>query len=78
MLVQLQVRLEMGREEMRELKIIIMQLLSDLKPSTLTAKPSLLAVLEQGGVREGADLSDRSFSNLVIKFVQVCRHVYCC
>ena len=71
MLQQLKVRIEMAREEMRELNIIVMQLISDLKPPTqLSDRHTLLAVMAQGGVREGADLSERSCSKMVTKLLQ--------
>jgi hypothetical protein len=70
MLQQLKMRIEMAREEMRELNIIVMQLISDLKPPTLSAKQTLSSVMAQGGVREGADFSDRSCSKMVTKLLQ--------
>jgi hypothetical protein len=70
MMQQLLSRIEIAREEVKELRIIVFQLLSDFEPSALEHPRSLQDIFHQGAMKEGADLSGRSCIGLVLVLLQ--------
>ena len=68
MLLQLLSRLDMAREEMRELRVIVFQVVADFVPTALVPARSLQDLMAEGALH--GDISGRSFSALVLTFLQ--------